>query len=283
MIEWLRAGNGDVRVDAAGDGDEAVVFVHGNPGSADDWSRYVAAASDAGLRALAPDLPDFGETLAPDGFEHSMFGYGDWLRGALEEWGVRRAHFVLHDLGGPIGLTLVAMNVVPVASVTLIDTGLMPGYRWHPMARLWRTPVAGELFQAITNRRGFAVGVSLREPRGLPDEFIDSMWSHYDRRTRRAVLRFYRATDEPGGAAVGLLARALAPRDIPALVIWGERDGYLPSAYAQRQRDAFPSAEVHVIPGSGHWPYADAPERVEELLMDFLGRVRSGARAANRY
>ena len=63
----------------------------------------------------------------------------------------------------------------------------------------------------------------------------------------------------------------LAPRDIPALVIWGEHDSYLPSSYALRQRDAFPSADVHVLPASRHWPFADAPDTVRRLLLEFLG------------
>jgi pimeloyl-ACP methyl ester carboxylesterase len=95
------------------------------------------------------------------------------------------------------------------------------------------------------------------------------MYDHYDRRTRRAVLKLYRASDDPGSAAPEFTA-LVAPRDIPALVIWGEHDAYLPASYAERQRDAFPSAEVHVLPASGHWPYADAPETVERLLVEFL-------------
>lgn len=65
--------------------------------------------------------------------------------------------------------------------------------------------------------------------------------------------------------------------DIPALVIWGEHDAYLPAAFATRQRKAFPSAEVHVLPASGHWPYVDAADTVERLLVEFLGRVSSPA------
>src|SRR5262249_53861811 len=94
----------------------------------------------------------------------------------------------------------------------------------------------------------------------------------YDRRTRRAVLKLYRATDDPGAAGEEFAA-LMAPRDIPALVIWGEHDAYLPSSFAPRQRDAFPSAEIHVLPSSGHWPFADAPGTVERLLVEFLGRV----------
>ena len=97
------------------------------------------------------------------------------------------------------------------------------------------------------------------------------MYDHYDRRTRRAVLKVYRDTDDPGSAG-DAFAEEMAPRDIPALVIWGEHDAYLPAEYATRQRDAFPSAEIHVLPASGHWPFADAPETVERLVLEFLAR-----------
>ena len=42
----------------------AVVFLHGNPGSCDDWEPLVGAVGATGKRALAFDLPDFGETIA---------------------------------------------------------------------------------------------------------------------------------------------------------------------------------------------------------------------------
>jgi pimeloyl-ACP methyl ester carboxylesterase len=256
------------------DAAEAVVFVHGNPGSADDWEPLVAAAAGTGLRALALDLPDFGETAAPPGFEHTVPGYATFLAEALSALGVERVHLVVHDFGGPIGLVWAAMNVEALASVTLIDTGILPGYSWHRLARIWRTPGLGELFQALATRRSFRFLVGRGEPRGLPRGFLDRMYDHYDRRTKRAVLKLYRATDDPGSMAAELSALT-RPRDLPALVIWGERDAYLPPSYAPSQREAFPSAEIHVLPASGHWPYADAPDTVARLLSEFLTRRRA--------
>jgi pimeloyl-ACP methyl ester carboxylesterase len=256
---------------------EAVVCLHGNPGSADDWEGLIGAAAGTGRRALSLDLPDFGETVAPDGFEHSVLGYATFLGEALNELGVERAHLVLHDFGGPIGLVWVAMNPEALASITLIDTGILPGYRWHKLARIWRTPIVGELFQATATRGAFRTLLNRNEPRGLPRDFVEAMYDHYDRRTRKAVLALYRDTDDPGSAAPEL-TKLLAPRDIPALVIWGEEDAYLPASYAERQREAFPSADVHVLPASGHWPFADAPETVERLLSKFLeGLPRSSS------
>lgn len=292
---------------------EAVVFLHGNPGSADDWEALIEAvacepsfseASASGpsatessasaatessasepsasrpWRALSFDLPDFGETVAPGGFAHTVPGYMDFVEQAMQTLGVKRAHLVLHDFGGPIGLVWAAAHSDRLGSVTLIDTGMLPGYRWHRMARIWRTPVLGEIMQAITFRSGFERGISAGEPRGLPREFIDKMYDQYDKRTKKAVLELYRSTSDPGAAASEFSAW-MAPKDVPALVLWGEKDAYLPSSYAERQRDAFPSAEVHVLPDSGHWPFIDSAQDVQRLLVDFLDRVGARAPAAD--
>jgi pimeloyl-ACP methyl ester carboxylesterase len=274
----LLAGGTRTRLVQAGPAEaaEAVVFVHGNPGSADDWVGLAGAAGAAGHRAVAFDLPDFGETIAPDGFQHDVPGYAAFVGEALVELGIERVHLVIHDFGGPIGLVWAMMNSDALASMTLIDTGLMPGYRWHSLARIWRTPVAGEILQAAASRPFFRFLVNRGEPRGLPREFVETMYDHFDRRTRRAVLELYRATPDPGGMSEHLI-ELFRPRDVPALVVWGEDDAYLPSSFAHEQERAFPSAEVHVLPASGHWPYADAPETVERLLVEFLARV--GAQA----
>jgi len=228
----------------------------------------------AGMRAVAFDLPDFGETIAPAGFEHDVPGYAGFVAEALAALGIERVHLVLHDFGGPIGLVWAMMHPDALASITLIDTGVLPGYRWHRLARIWRTPVVGEIFQATATRGAFRSLLNRNEPQGLPRDFVEKMYDHYDRRTRKAVLALYRATDDPGSMSEGLIA-LFKDRDIPALVIWGEHDAYLPSSYAARQREAFPAAQVHVLPVSGHWPFADAPDTVERLFAEFLRSLNS--------
>lgn len=254
------------------DAEEAVVFVHGNPGSADDWSELVTAAGHGG-RAVALDLPGFGETEAPPGFEHTVPSYAGFLADALQTLGIGRVHLVLHDFGGPIGLAWAGANADAVASMTLIAAGALPGFRWHRLAKIWRTPVLGEIFQALSTRRAFRYVIERPEPRGLPRAFVDRMYDHYDRRTKRAVLDLYRSTDDPDRLAAEATA-VFRPLDPPTLVVWGRHDTYIPSAYADRQREAFPSAEIHVLDESGHWPFVDASQTVRQLLLSFLARHR---------
>jgi pimeloyl-ACP methyl ester carboxylesterase len=251
----------------------AVAFLHGNPGSSDDWEPLVAAVGATGKRALAFDLPDFGETIAPAGFEHDVEDYAAFVDAALTALGVERVHLVLHDFGGPIGLHWIAGHADRLAGLTLIDIGILPGYKWHRLARIWRTPVLGEALMGTATRPAFRFLVNRDEPRGLPRPFVERMFDQYDRRTKRAVLKLYRATDEPGAPDPQLLAALRERGELPTLVIWGGGDAYLPSSYAERQREFFPTAEVNVLPDSGHWPFADAPEEVERLLLAFLART----------
>jgi pimeloyl-ACP methyl ester carboxylesterase len=127
----------------------------------------------------------------------------------------------------------------------------------------------GEAFQALATRSAFRLLFKHGNPRGLPPEFIDGMYDDYDAGTRRAVLRLYRATSDIDGLS-RKLAAALTPLRLPALVIWGRRDPYLGAQYAERQREVFADAQVHVLEDSGHWPFADNPEAVQALVLPFL-------------
>ena len=114
-------------------------------------------------------------------------------------------------------------------------------------------------------------------PRGLPRAFVDRMYDDIDAGTTRAVLSLYRATDDPGGGG-RRQAEALAPLDRPALVVWGANDPYIPVAMAERQREAFPSAEIAILEDSGHWPFADDPDGVGRHVEPFLRAVVGGER-----
>ncbi len=247
---------------------EAIVFLHGNPGSGNDWRQLVEQAGAFG-RALAPDMPGFGQADKPEDFDYTVDGYARYLDALLQAEGVQRVHLVLHDFGGPWGLAWAEQHADRVASITLMNIGLMPGYRWHIMARLWRTPLLGELFMATTNRSGFKLSLKRGNPRGLPDAYLEEMYRNFDKGTRRAVLRLYRNTDDVS-ALSERIARVLAPRRIPALVVWGAADPYVPARYAEVQRQFFDVRRVALLPDSGHWPMVDNPQAVSEAVVPFL-------------
>lgn len=261
---------------------EAVVFVHGNPGSSRDWTALVGAAGELG-RAVAVDMPGFGGAPLPRGFQPEVSAYGAFLQAALERLGVERAHLVLHDFGGAFGLAWGLEHPEAWRSVVLMNFGVMPGYRWHSLAKRWRTPVVGELTQAWIPRWAWRRAMAAANPKGLPLDFVDKMYDDYDRTTRRTVLALYRATPDPGEAAAEI-GPALAALHKPALVVWGAQDPYLTADYAERQREFFDVRDLALLPESGHWAFQDDPEGVAAAVLPFLreqlGAVRSETRAA---
>jgi len=249
---------------------EAVLFVHGNPGSATDWEGLLEVAGRLG-RAVAFDMPGFGRCRRPPGFRAQVPSYAAFIERARKELGIEEVHLVLHDFGGPFGLVWGLQHPDRWRSVTLINVGVLPGYRWHTMARLWRTPLVGELVQLWIPKRLWEILMARVNPKGLPTEFVEKMYREYDRETRNTVLELYRATPDRS-ANWEELGEAFAKLRKPALVVWGEQDPFIPARYAPRQREFFAVEHELLLPESGHWPFIDDPQPVAEALESFLSR-----------
>ena len=198
-------------------------------------------------------------------------GYAAFLDAALGDLGIERVHLVLHDFGGPIGLAWAAIHVDALASVTLIDTGILPGYKWHRLARIWRTPVLGEIFQATATRRAFRFLLDRNEPRGLPRAFVDRCTTTTTAAPSARCSKLYRATDDPGAAVPESLVAASRARP-PGAGDLG-RAGRLPAVRLRR-------APARGVPlGRGPRAARQRPlavrrraGEVERLLLDFLQR-----------
>jgi pimeloyl-ACP methyl ester carboxylesterase len=252
-----------------GETHEAVVFLHGGPGSANDWDDLLPQVGGF-ARAVAFDLPGFGRADKPADADYSAHEYATFLAATLSELGIRRAHLVMGDIGGGAGLFWAAAHPDAFASAVMLGVGVLIGYRWHAAARLQRTPLLGPV-AARAGRLGFhgVMRIYERAPRRLPRDVIERWWRDYDWGTRRAILRFWRSTSE---SALERLAPALRRLDRPALVVWGRHDRFVSVEQAERQRKSFPSCEVLVFEESGHYPNLDDPDRAAQAVIPFLRR-----------
>ena len=250
--------------EAPGDGAAPVLYLHGVPTSSDDWIPFLERTG-----GLAPDLPGFGRSGKPGSRRYDMEEHADWIDSFLAQRGAERERLVMHDWG-VLGLVwaqraperverLVVMNAVP----------LLPGYRWHRIARVWRTRGAGELFMGATTRWGLKLlsREASATPGPLPHEFLDATWSHFDQGTQRAILRLYRSAPP---VELGRAGARLGSLSCPALVLWGERDPYIAPSFAAAYTDALGGpVETEIVGGAGHWPWLDRPEVIDRVA-EFL-------------
>src|SRR3954470_8187549 len=278
----IAVGGVSTRITEAGPpyADEAVVFVHGNPGSARDWDDLVATGGRF-ARTVALDIPGWGKSDKLNAQIHTQDGAAAYIEAARKQLGIERLVLVAHDFGGIWGLQWASQHPDALIGAVLIDTGVLKDYVPHPLALVWATNGAGEAQVASTTREGFRQAVNFMQPRPLPQSFVDRMYDDYDRLTRCALLRYYRSVRDLTFGNFNALAdkqiAVLKKRKRPALVIWGAKDPYIPQEQAYKQRAAFPGARVEIFQDSAHWPFVDNAARTRSLVVQFLRPTLSAA------
>ena len=245
-----------------------ILLLHGYPTSSYLWRNVMPSVADAGWRAIAPDLPGFGDSPPdPPATWERHVEHVERFRRAL---GLDRVALGVHDWGGLIGLRWACDHPGAASALFLTDTGFFPDGRWHGMAKTLRTEGEGEEFLANVNRDLLAAGLRFVSPH-LPDDAIDEYWKAFgDEERKRGHLDLYRSGDFSKLAAYD---GRLAALGLPALIVWGAQDEFAPVGGAHRFHKQLPGARLVVLDGAGHFLMEDAPERVGAELRGFLASL----------
>jgi pimeloyl-ACP methyl ester carboxylesterase len=232
------------------------LFLHGVPTSSDIWLPLLPRTG-----GLAPDLLGFGRSGKRGDLDFSLDGLAAFVEDFLALTATERVRLVVHDWGAAIGLRWAQRAPERVERLVIVDgLPLLPGFRWHRVARAWRTPVLGELTMGATTRW------ALR--RAMPPAVAETAHRHLDQGTQRAILRLYRSTSEDQLARAGSDLHRLT---CPALVVWGDDDPYVPARGAEAYADALGGrAEIVHVANAGHWPWFDRTDVVDRISA-FLG------------
>ena len=248
---------------AASDG-TPTVYIHGVPDSSAVWHAFLERTG-----GLALDLPGFGNSIKASTFPFSIAGYDGFLERFLDWRELDRVNLVMHDWGAA-ALTFAQRSPARVERIVLINAlPLFDGYGWHRIARIWRTPVLGELAMGSLTPRLLRRALRAANTTPIPERELREMYVALDFGTQRAILRLYRSVKPGTLAAAGARLHEL---DAPGLIVWGERDPYIPAAAARQYADALGGeCEIELLADAGHWPWLDRPD-VVEAVANFLAR-----------
>lgn len=247
---------------AEGDGAASIVYLHGALDSSLVWLPFLERTGGVAL-----DLPGFGDSIKAVTFPYSIAGYDGFLERFLDSLGLGRVSLVMHDWGAA-GLSFAKRAPERVERVVLINPlPLFDGYRWHRLARIWRTPVLGELWMGSVTPRLLRRALRYANAAPLPERELRRIYTGLDFGTQRAILKLYRSATPGTLAAAGAgLERLTAP----ALIVWGERDPFNPPRAAAQYAAALGGeCETVMLEDAGHWPWLDSP-RLIERVANFL-------------
>jgi haloalkane dehalogenase len=247
--------------------DPAVLLVHGYPESSYMWQHALPALADAGWRALAPDLPGYGDSEPdqPATWERHVEALERFAR-ALELGPVA---LVTHDWGVAIGLRWACDHPGAASALVISDGGFFSDRRWHDLANVMRTPGEGEKLIRAYTEEGFTAAMHAVSS-GMSDAAIAEYWKAFADDTRRlGHLELYRSGEFD--KLVPYEGRLAALR-IPALIVWGEQDRFAGVAMAHRFHEELAGSELVILDGAGHFVWDDQPERTTAALLGFLAR-----------
>lgn len=235
------------------------VLIHGVPDTARVWDRLLPLL--AGETVVALDLPGFG-CARPAGFEPTKERYLAWLIDALEAI-PGPLDVVAHDWGSILMLRVLTLRPDLIRSWVGGGAPFSADYTWHPTARLWQTPGAGE---KAMERLTPELTVDMLRRAGLSEADARVTAAHIDPRMKEAILGLYRSGRDVFTAWGPELAGV---RDrVPGLVLWGETDPYAAPLFADRIGEAT-GAHVVCFQDCGHWWQVERPDETAAAILSF--------------
>lgn len=264
---------GTVEYEDAGTGDP-ILFVHGAFVDGGLW-RNVAGPLSERFRCLVPTLPLGGHDVPMDpGADLTPSGLADLLAEFLDDVGVERVTLVGNDTGGAICQVFLATYPERVERLVLTNCDAFdnfPPAAARPFTWGARIPGATGLFaralRSATARR-LAFGLLAKHPiePAVLDAYTDSLRTNtgVQRDLREVLLGVSSRYTEAA-------AEAFPSFDGPVLVAWGVDDPVFPLDDAERLVERFPNARLERIEDSYAFVSEDHPERLVELMTEFLG------------
>jgi pimeloyl-ACP methyl ester carboxylesterase len=249
---------------ARGDGDTAVFLLHGIGGGKAYWARQLESFAAAGYRAVAWDMPGYGESPAVEPYTFAALASA--LERLIDRVAAKRTVVLGHSMGGMVALEAYAQFPHKIAGLVLSGTSPAfgkPDGAWQQeflrkrLAPLDAGKTMAELAPGLVrdmvakDAGEAAVAAAVRVMSAVPVS------------TYRAALH----------ALVTFDRRALlAAIAVPTLALAGEVDPNAPPSVMQKMAEKIFGAEYEVLPQFGHLASIEQPTRFDEAVLRFLKR-----------
>lgn len=277
--EQVLAGAIRLHVVRAGQG-KPVVLLHGFPDFCLSWRYQIDALAAAGLAAVAPDMRGYNLSEKPHGrAAYDIRNLVADIAALIAHLGVGPASVVGHDWGGIVAWYLAMWHPQLVERLAILNAPHPAAYRrdllktdqwkrsWYVL--FFQLPLLPELLMSAGN---FATIERIFAAVTNPDAFAHDEMQLHKGAFRHAgaltsAINYYRAVARPAARAA---LDDVRPITCPTLLVWGERDRYLSPTLAGGLEPYIHDLRVARLPEAGHWVHLDQPERVSNLLIEFL-------------
>ena len=267
----------------AGEG-RPLLLLHGWPEYWLTWDSVMARLQDR-FQLIAPDLRGFGDSDKPPG-PFGPDGHAADMLALIDALGLERVGVVGHDVGGAAMQALARSAPDRLTGLFFFDFAY-PGIG----ARMGAPDRLNEIWYQSFNQLDIApalVGASRETCRAYIGHFL-SRWAHrkdaFDSVLEEFVDNFLKPGNLAGGFAhyrashagrVAMMkgqAPLLSRIEVPTCVRWAEHDCLFPYAWTDRLGETFANLDLALLPGVGHFPHREDPDRAAAEIAAFFTRL----------
>jgi pimeloyl-ACP methyl ester carboxylesterase len=236
-----------------------LLLLHGFGANKDSFVR-VAKYLTPHYRVVIPDLAGFGESAKPPQADYAPRAQAERLRAFAHALNLGQLHLGGNSMGGHIALTYAALYPKEVHSLWLLDAG---GVWSAPPSELRKLMAdKGQNPLLVRNEEDFAQLIALvtAKPPMIPRPLLDVLAQP---RIHNYALE-QRIFKQIAADSAEERIRGLA---VPALIVWGQQDRVIHPGTAGILQMLLIRSEVVMMPGVGHVPMLEEPEK---CALDYL-------------
>lgn len=264
-----------------------LLLLHGFPSSSHMFRDLIPLLADT-YRVVAPDLPGFGFSDAPDrtAFDYTFDNVAHVIERFIETLGIDTYALYVFDYGAPIGLRLALRHPHRItAIISQNGNAYIEGLSdaWTPIRQYWQAPsdknreALRSLLTPQTTKWQYTHGVSdtrLVAPESYTLDAALLARSGNDQ-IQLDLLRDY-ATNI---ALYPAFQKYLRDHQPPLLAVWGKNDPFfLPGGAKAFKRD-HPHAELRFF-DTGHFALETHHAEIARAVQNFLERTFATTKAA---
>jgi pimeloyl-ACP methyl ester carboxylesterase len=252
-----------------------LILVHGLLGTASAWDPVISSLAEEST-VYAVDALGIGESDRVPGLDATLEAQARRLVAFMDQSGIHSADFLATSHGGAVALALAARYPSRVKSLSLHAPANPYSLLGDPLINFYlsklgtwfahRVPTLPAPMQSLALGRMYGDPTQLRE--GSLGKYIGSLRVPGTVNYILSMLRTWSAD------MAKLKTELDHVRQVPALLLWGDRDRAVSMESGQKLRRYFDRVEFQVLPGTGHLPYEECPEKLGCLVNSFLSKMR---------
>lgn len=286
----VKAGEVHLGWRAWGEGDVTVVFIHGNL-ACKEWIDLAAPLFPSGVRVIGIDWRGCGESDRPppqaDFSNYSMRQHALDMLAALDALGISHCHLATHSTSGIIAARMLVMQPKRFGRVLALDPVT-------PLGMAFSADQVG-LFRSMMGSRDVTRAVMATAASSLftPESLLPGGGPRFREGLGELQPFYERMLERTFGVAVGVwlgtpynlnfekesreLERLMPQIAHPHLVLWGEKDGWIPLADLRSMAATMPDCRLVVVPGIGHSMNLESPALYAGYFGAWFGGLPASA------